>query len=77
MGNSSTILSKTIATKVGADFTFNTALAGSANQKYIMWYAPYDDASLVAAQRKYAYFSAYDGKLDRSGGTTDAAFRWV
>jgi hypothetical protein len=72
----STVSTKTITTKVGNNFTFTSALSGSSGQKYIMWYADYDDAATTDAQRKFAYFSDFGGRLT-TPTTTAAAFRYL
>lgn len=72
----STTSTKTIATKSGSDFTFNTSLSGSSGQKYIMWYGDYDDANTTDAQRAFAYFSDYSGRLNTPTATA-AAFRYL
>lgn len=72
----STTSTKTIATKVGSDFTFSTSLSGASGQKYIMWYGDYDDANTTDAQRAFAYFSDFSGRLNGPSDTA-AAFRYL
>lgn len=72
----STTSTKTIATKVGNNFTFSTSLSGASGQKYIMWYGDYDDASTTDAQRAFAYFSDFGGRLNTASATA-AAFRYL
>lgn len=77
--SSSAPVTRTIATKTGAvgfvELTFSAALAGSASQRYVMWYADHDHADTTDAQRLYAYMSDFGGALTLPAGSAPA-FRY-
>lgn len=76
--SSASPVTRTIATRTGSigsvKLTFSAALSGSASQRYVMWYADHDSATLADEQLMFTFMSGFGGTLALPSGTAPAFF---